>query len=315
MLLHSRANEKTAVVRNLIEYFIKMFPSFVTQLNNRTLSANEIVSALEAMKPSSLRRIIEHIRKEELLKKSVETGMSLGRPMMRHREIDIIEEVLINKKPKMCLEWGSGYSSLYFPKMLDGGAKWFSIEHDIDWHSKINNLVSNAGKEALASLEGVSFYNIQPDNPSLKGSCYGGTNGYEFRSYIHFPEQLGKFDFILVDGRRRVWCLLAALQMIKDDGIVILHDANVTRYHEPFCLFGNKCQFKDMRKNLEGGIWIGSKLQKIEDVINVRSHQEYWSDISMLNRAFYHEGLSNNIEYRTLFLNGNSFRKIDSQCL
>ena len=33
----------------------------------------------------------------------------------------------------------------------------------------------------------------------------------------------------------------------------------------------------------------------------------------MLNRAFYHEGLSNNIEYKTLFLNENSFRKIDSQ--
>lgn len=309
MLLHSWANEKTAVVKSLLDYFVGVFPPLVAEIDDR------IVSAFEAMRPHSLKRIIEHIRKEESLKELIKKKMSLGRPMMRHREIDIIEEVLKNKKPKRCLEWGSGYSTLYFPKMLDGGAKWFSIEHDIDWHSKINNLVSNAGKEALASLEGVSFYNIQPDNPSLKGSCYGGTNGYEFRSYIHFPEQLGKFDFILVDGRRRVWCLLVALQMIKDDGIVILHDANVTRYHEPFCLFHNKYQFKDMRRNLAGGIWIGSKLQKIEDIIDVRAHQEYWADVRMLNEAFYQKGLSNNIDYKTLFYSDNSFNVIDHEYL
>jgi len=177
------------------------------------------------------------------------------------------------------------------------------------------SLVSNAGQEALSGLEGVSRYNIQPDNPSLKGACYGGTNGYDFRTYIHFPEQFDKFDFILVDGRRRARCLFVASQIIKDDGIVVLHDANLTRYHEPFCLFDNKCQFKDMRKNIEGGIWIGSRSQKIEDIVNIGSHQEYWEDVNMLNRAFYHEGLSNNIEYKTLFLNENSFREIDSRCL
>jgi len=315
MLSHSQTEEKAAASGILLKYFVKMFPSFVTQLNNQTLSADRMVAAFEAMKPCSIKRIIEHIRKEDSLRKSVEKGISFMRPMMKHREIDVIEEILINKKPKMCLEWGSGYSTLYFPKMLDDRAKWFSIEHDTDWYGKISNLVSIAGKEALAGLEKVSHYNIKPDDPSLKGSCYGGTNGYDFRTYIHFPEQLGKFDFILVDGRRRVRCLLAASQMIKDDGIVILHDANVSRYHEPFCLFNNKCQFKDLRKNLAGGIWVGSKSQKVEDIINVRAHQEYWTDICMLNEAFYHEGLAKNTDYRTLFYSDDLFNAIDNAYL
>jgi hypothetical protein len=89
----------------------------------------------------------------------------------------------------------------------------------------------------------------------------------------------------------------------------------VSRYHEPFCLFNNKCQFKDLRKDLAGGIWVGSKSQKVEDIINVRAHQEYWADICMLNEVFYHEGLAKNADYRTLFYSDDLFNAIDNACL
>jgi len=35
--------------------------------------------------------------------------------MMDYIEIDIITEILMKRKPRICLEWGSGYSTIYFP--------------------------------------------------------------------------------------------------------------------------------------------------------------------------------------------------------
>lgn len=49
--------------------------------------------------------------------------------MMRYREIDLISEVIERLNPAMVLEWGSGYSTLYFPKKLSKEAKWLSVEH------------------------------------------------------------------------------------------------------------------------------------------------------------------------------------------
>ena len=40
------------------------------------------------------------------------------KPHMKNREILILEELLRNLKSKNCLEWGSGYSTIYFPKFL-----------------------------------------------------------------------------------------------------------------------------------------------------------------------------------------------------
>ena len=40
------------------------------------------------------------------------------KPYMKNREIMILEEVIRNLNPKNCLEWGSGYSTIYFPKLL-----------------------------------------------------------------------------------------------------------------------------------------------------------------------------------------------------
>ena len=64
------------------------------------------------------------------------TGNVVPKPWMKYREIEIIEEIIKNLKPKKCLEWGAGYSTLYFPRLLDSDAKWISIEHEKEWFEK-----------------------------------------------------------------------------------------------------------------------------------------------------------------------------------
>ena len=59
------------------------------------------------------------------------------KPHMKNREILILEELLRNLKPKNCLEWGSGYSTIYFPKFLIKDSKWLSIEHSAEWADRV----------------------------------------------------------------------------------------------------------------------------------------------------------------------------------
>ena len=50
--------------------------------------------------------------------------MRVTRPMMRYREINIIREVIAKVKPKKVLEWGSGYSTLYWHRQLSKDSTW-----------------------------------------------------------------------------------------------------------------------------------------------------------------------------------------------
>lgn len=52
------------------------------------------------------------------------------KPWMEYRGIKIIEEILNNLRPKNCLEWGAGYSTLYFQRFLHNDSKCLSVEHD-----------------------------------------------------------------------------------------------------------------------------------------------------------------------------------------
>jgi hypothetical protein len=116
------------------------------------------------------------------------------RPMMKEREIRIIENALLGRQRTRLniLEWGCGGSTEHFPKFLSRHGidyHWLSIEHDKDW-----------------------FLSVSED--------------------LSFPSTLErKFDMILVDGRKRRRCLLEAKRLLAPGGVVFLHDAHRRRYH------------------------------------------------------------------------------------
>lgn len=45
-----------------------------------------------------------------------------SKPMMKYEGIEVIKEIINNLNPKKCLEWGSRYSTLFFPKLLPKGS-------------------------------------------------------------------------------------------------------------------------------------------------------------------------------------------------
>ncbi len=111
-------------------------------------------------------------------------------------------EVLDTIKPNHYFEWGSGQStslvSLYpTVESVD------SVEHSLTWYKKVR-----------------------------------GQTDEDFVHIVHSPliyyaAQRGrykKYDLIFVDGRRRFQCLINAHDMVHDDGVVMLHDAERAWY-------------------------------------------------------------------------------------
>ena len=218
--------------------------------------------------------LIKHGYKEyrDLLYEKI-TGKVIPKPWMKYREIEIIEEILKKLKPKRCLEWGAGYSTIYFPRFLDSDAKWVSIEHEKDWFERIKSLNKDSR---------VEIYLIQPNKYPWSDE-YGDGDYSDLKDYIEYPSKFGKFDFILIDGRARRYCLIKAYKLLSNKGVVVLHDANRAYYHEPFKLFNHSLLFTDYREGW-GGIWIGSKKLKLENVIDVEKHAKFWKIISKFGR-------------------------------
>ena len=104
-----------------------------------------------------------------------------------------------------------------------------------------------------------------------------GDGSYEdFKDYIEAPDNGNKYDFIIIDGRARNDCLLKAMKIINEGGIILLHDANRKRYYKYLDKFKYQAIFLDYRHSA-GGIWVGSDSRDLSEIINVRKHQKRWS--------------------------------------
>lgn len=213
------------------------------------------------------RRLASHVYRENRrrLDKLLHPA-KFSSPWMRFRELEVLEELLVNLRPGRCLEWGTGYSTLHFPGFLPIESTWLSIEHNPAWHRDIAERVTRDGVELVCVPP-----NHQPWTDADNDGAYN-----DLADYVEYPAERGPFDFILVDGRARVACMEKALELVADDGVVCLHDANRTYYHGPFQRFAHALFFRDYRGNREGGIWFGSKQRDLAELVRAEYHHELW---------------------------------------
>jgi predicted O-methyltransferase YrrM len=199
---------------------------------------------------------------------------NLIKPWMEYKEIEIVEEILCNLQPERSLEWGAGYSTLYFPKCLKRNARWISVEHYRDWATKIEHMNQNPDVKIIL-VEPNHFPWTDPDKDGASS---------DLEDYLEFPTQFGNFDFILIDGRARNAALIKAYELIKNDGVVVLHDANRRRYHTAFEKYKHQALFVDHRKN-RGGLWVGSKGVDLHTVLNVDKHRRLWQILHRMRKV------------------------------
>lgn len=188
------------------------------------------------------------------------------RPWMKVREIELIKSILEQHKPQQCLEWGAGFSTLYYPKYLGTTAKWISIEHEKDWYLKIKD---------MNTRENVNVHFIAPNHYPWTDSLGDGSYS-DLTDYIKYPDTLGHFDFILIDGRARVECIKKASELLSPRGIVVLHDANRKMYEEPWKSYRFQALFRDSRE-IVGGLWIGSQNVDINTLLDVNGQLKLWN--------------------------------------
>lgn len=200
-------------------------------------------------------------------------GADVVYPYMKVREVDILQDILLNLKPARCLEYGSGYSTLYLTQYLPEGSSWVSLEHESGWYELI--------KKRLDTDPRVAYYNVPPN-----ATEWSGDGSYaQFQDYVDYPKTLGgTFDFILVDGRARTDCAAQVREMLNPGGILIMHDVNRAKYHASLAAFPHHLILEDHRKNA-GGFGFAAN-EPIESFFDVARHAAVWKRAAVISNIF-----------------------------
>ncbi len=141
-----------------------------------------------------------------LLATAGRSTMRLRLPWLPFRLIDELAERVDSRW--RVFEYGGGGSTAWF---LDRGAEVVTVEHDARW---ADALARDLGGERWTLLR----------RPAEDG----------FGSYVDavsdYPD--GYFDIVVVDGRERARCLLAARSKVRPGGWLVLDDSDRARYAE-----------------------------------------------------------------------------------
>ena len=141
-----------------------------------------------------------------------------------------IERTIISaylNKSQTMLEYGSGYSTLYFSQLVHS---YYSIEHNRDWYNRLRNLIDRSPKLYSA----IRRYVLVPVEPGYKGWAGGFAEGtrQQFELYVTAIRTLPlkKYDRVLIDGRARVACMEEVYPYLHKDSILFVHDFTYRAY-------------------------------------------------------------------------------------
>ena len=198
---------------------------------------------------------------------------SAVKPWMTCEETLIIQNILARLQPEKCLEWGSGYGTLYFPPYGGKRLQWQSVEHDSQWAERIKGMNQNPN---------ILISHIKPNHFPWSDIHHDGAYS-DLRDYVDFPIRMGPFDFILVDGRARKDCLIKAYDLVSEKGVVVLHDAERKYYHQPFELYPHQFLFDYSQTGIR--LWMGSKGLEVNKEFNLPQYQRLKSFSSFLTKV------------------------------
>ena len=132
-------------------------------------------------------------------------------PWVTYAFIDFIEPRLNDQM--IMMEFGSGYSTLFYSKKLK---HVHAVEHDEPWFKEMSGQMP----------KNVSLSHVKLD-----------TNG----DYASFAKTTGiKFEIIVVDGRDRVNCIKQSIDSLSSNGVLVLDDSERDEYKEGIAFLKSK---------------------------------------------------------------------------
>lgn len=145
-------------------------------------------------------------------------------PWWTYDAIDDVEAWLADRQGVTAFEWGSGASTIWLAKRVES-------VHSVEHHRGFGEMMqANLADTANATVEIVEpVESSVPKIPSAKE----GHGGLDFAPYVERIHEIGgTYDLIVVDGRAREACLLAALDHLAPGGIVVFDNTRRRRYQD-----------------------------------------------------------------------------------
>jgi predicted O-methyltransferase YrrM len=136
--------------------------------------------------------------------------------------LEILSEIRVRTGGRMnYLEFGSGGSTTEFTKFANAAV---SIEHDGAWCSLVRQRLEQS------NISHVAQRCVEKERVE-----HGGSEGdnISYRNYLDVVDEPGlpkTYDFVLIDGRARLGAALKVLPFLRNDSVLVLHDAIRKRY-------------------------------------------------------------------------------------
>jgi hypothetical protein len=148
---------------------------------------------------------------------------NLDVPWWTYGAIDAVEAWMADRSPPArVFEYGSGSSTVWLARRA---REVHSVEHHRGFADNLRPLLKDAGQVTLHVVE--ARRTPEPVVRSGKEGC----EGLDFADYVACIHSVGGvFDLIVIDGRSRAACLLAARTHIAADGLIVFDNSWRRRY-------------------------------------------------------------------------------------
>ncbi|MGF1648619.1 MAG: class I SAM-dependent methyltransferase [Kineosporiaceae bacterium] len=193
----------------------------------RALDGTAALRAWDRRAAERPRSTVAHLR-TLLAVHNAEDLVAMDLPWWTYEAIDAVEEFLAGRGgTARVFEFGSGASTVWLARRA---GRIDAVEHHPEWADRVRQLLGEAkGVTAEVALHVPPVPRTpEPALPSASPSA----QGLDFTQYVAVLDEVGDepFDLILVDGRAREESLRRALRRVRDDGLVLLDDAQRERY-------------------------------------------------------------------------------------
>ena len=139
------------------------------------------------------------------------------------------------------LEYGSGYSTLFYKQRV---GNLFTVEHDLEWAKKIVALNDSLSIEVCVpqckpvdeSMTKISEFVKTVKQIRSQNDGHDLTHGLINNDFAGYASQIyrypkGYFDVVVIDGMARQLCGHLAVEMMNENGIIILDNSDRWHYN------------------------------------------------------------------------------------
>ena len=163
---------------------------------------------------------------------NAEDLVGLDLPWWTYQAIDHVSGFLAGRGyAARVFEYGSGASTLWLARRC---SSLDAVEHDAAWAGRVRELVAGAdGLRCTPTVHVPEVPTVPAGGSARVPSGAPSGRGLDFAGYVDVVHEVGgPFDLVAVDGRAREASVLASLEHVAPDGLVLLDDAQRPRYRD-----------------------------------------------------------------------------------